>query len=187
MLHVLLNYHWESGISPILFNYGFLFREDRYVKKLTSDSITVEATHDNEKKVLNVFCESEISFDGCKELHGLLKHLAIDLSAGIEDTNAMLGYDNTGKPAYLYHGFHQWSTFLDEAKYRSLEGFTVQIFDGKALLGEGMLIHANIPQENKSGRLETPSCSIISTEGEEIFFGNQLSIVPVTDATRFSI
>ncbi|MCE7794890.1 hypothetical protein K8O68_21100 [Salipaludibacillus sp. CUR1] len=187
MLVVRLNYKTESGVFPVLSKYGFQFKGNAYEKNLKSAAFSVVMTHKNDEKVLEAVCEDEISFDGCKELYALIAHLSEHLQAEVDDKEAMLGYDSEGRPAYLYHGFTAWREFINKAKHRSMEGFTVEVFDGKKLLGRGILIQSDVSSRTKQGQKQTPFCTIISSEGEETFLGDHLNIIPVTDETGFNI
>ncbi|WP_416151274.1 hypothetical protein ACM26V_09990 [Salipaludibacillus sp. HK11] len=181
MLKVRLNYKKEDGIFPILSNYGFKLNEDHYIKKLNADSFIVKVTHSNDTKTIEITCKDEVSFDGCKELHHTITQVAEKLSANIDDQEAMLGYNAQGLPAYLINGFQSWCEFLEQAGHRSLEGHKVECFDGNVLLGRGLFLKSDIATKDALDKPKIPSCTIITSEGEETFLGDQLKINPIAD------
>lgn len=181
MLKIRMHYAKEDGIFPILSNYGFKLKDNYYIKELKADSFIVKAIHFNDTKIIELSCNDEISFDGCKELHETIIQVAEKLSATIDDQEAMLGYDAQGKQAYLINGFQSWSEFLHQAGHRSLEGHKVECFDGDVLLGRGIFLRSDIATKDAEDNPKIPSCTIISSEGEETFLGDQLKIIPVSD------
>ncbi|PYZ93532.1 hypothetical protein CR194_10205 [Salipaludibacillus keqinensis] len=181
MLNVQLTYERDGGLYPVLTKFGFDFHTDHYQKKLNSDSFLVKAVNRSESNVLELYCKDEVSFDGCKEFHHLIVHLAKALEASINDEEAMLGYDSLGNPAHLVTNFQSWSHFLDQAKHRSMEGYTVEVYDGKRLLGRGIMVQADLATGDEQPVTKTPYCTIISAEGEETFLGDHLKIIPVVE------
>ncbi|WP_280769280.1 hypothetical protein [Salipaludibacillus daqingensis] len=181
MLKVLLYYKKENGIYPILSKFGFKLNEDHYIRELKADSFIVKAIHNNTAKVVEFSCKDEVSYDGCKEMHEMITHIAENLNAKIDDSDAMLGYNAEGNPTYLVHGFQSWSEFLDQAGHRSLEGHKVECFDGKVFLGKGIFISSDMATKDINENPKIPSCTIISSEGEETFLGDKLKIIPVSD------
>jgi len=171
----------EDGIFPVLSTYGFKLNDDHYIKELKSDAFIVKAIHYNDLNIVELSCKDEVSFDGCKELNETIIQLAEKLSATIDDQEAMLGYNAEGRPAFLFNGFRSWCEFLDQAGHRSLEGHKVECFDGDVLLGRGIFMYSDISTKDAHGKSKIPSCTIISSEGEETFLGDQLKIIPVSD------
>ncbi|UTR15375.1 hypothetical protein MM221_01920 [Salipaludibacillus sp. LMS25] len=170
MLTITFSYSTALGISPILFDHGFTFHDDHYRKTLTSAPVDIVFKHHNAKQLLLLTCEENVSFSCCKELYYLIDELAHDLSAKIDDKEALMGYDQRGEPAYLYHGFPRWATYIDKARQHSMEGTQVEIWQHHNRLARGVLV--NCPGD------ENTSYTLITSEGEQTFYGDLLTVYP---------
>ncbi|WP_078579755.1 hypothetical protein [Salipaludibacillus agaradhaerens] len=173
MLTVTFSYSTIRGISPILFDHGFTFHDDHYRKTLTSAPIDIVFKHHNSDHNLILTCEDDIPFNCCKELYYLVDELATDLSAKIDDKKALLGYDQQGEPAYLYHGFQKWANYIDKARQRSMAGTNVEIWQYNKRLARGILVPPTVDN--------TDSYTLITSEGEQIFSGDSLTVYPVEE------
>ncbi|MCD8510191.1 MAG: hypothetical protein LRY73_10185 [Bacillus sp. (in: Bacteria)] len=85
----------------------------------------------------------------------------------------------TVKKVFIYQRFSHWSEYINEAKHKSLEGQKVAIHHGEEVLGEGMLLSYKKVTDPASNSLFI-TCEIVTKEGEQSFFGENLEVIPQT-------
>ncbi|UCZ51976.1 hypothetical protein LGQ02_14095 [Bacillus shivajii] len=180
MLNATITYkdkiHFYETIAPL----NCKFDGTNYFKQLSNQSTRkITISHDEESHKILFSLPNEVSFEECQKANTIIRFIADNVQGEIDDERAQLGYDEEGKPVYIYHRFEHWVEFIDEAKHRSLEGQKVAVLHGKEILGEGLLLTFKKEQPIDDSSQPVISCTLLTTDGEESFYG-ELKVEPIT-------
>jgi hypothetical protein len=174
MLRVTFNYQNEQPIFETLLGLSFKYDNSTYILKELG--YTATAIHDAASKKLILTFSKELSFDQYKQLNKVIKTIADKIQAFVDDHEALMGYLEDGKEAYIFHGWSKWVLFLEGAKHVSMEGQKVQVFNENELLSDGILIDVRKDETEKED-FRITQCTIITKTGEKVLSGTNLKIV----------
>ncbi|WP_078546424.1 hypothetical protein [Litchfieldia alkalitelluris] len=119
-----------------------------------------------------------LSFDEFSIINKVINRILSINEAYIDDKNSLLGYLQDGTHAYIYTNWSSWVFFINEAKFKTLEGNKVIVKNNQEQeLGSGLLIDYTF-EVCSSSLITFNRCTLITTLGERTFTGSQLTIVP---------
>ncbi len=176
MLQVTFKYEGDQPIYETLRSLQFKYEKDNYILTEKKLNYTATISHDAYNKILNLQFSKELSFEQYKHLHNVIKTIAENLNAEIDDHLALMGYLEDGKEAYIYRGWNKWVRFLESARHVSMEGQKVQVFDNNTLLAEGILIETE-KAEFAEDNFQIIQCTVITKAGEVTLTGDNLKII----------
>ncbi|MCT8140420.1 hypothetical protein H1D32_23610 [Anaerobacillus sp. CMMVII] len=175
MLHVTFLYDGNQPVFETLRRLKFKYENNIYV--LTELGYKATINHDSTAKKLHLTFSKELSFEQYKHLHKMIKSIAENIHATVDDHLALMGYLEDGNEAYIYHGWNKWMQFLEGAKHVSMEGQKVQVFNETQLLAEGILLELE-KDEDTIDEFKIIKCTIITKTGEKTLTGEHLRIIP---------
>jgi hypothetical protein len=160
----------DHSIEEALMKQGFKKRGENYIYK--NSKIQVEAEADFIGRTVEISFSPQLNLEEYKTVHHLLVELIKELDAQCDDSGSLLGYLSEGTGAYILTNWDQWVSFLQEAKFRTLEGKKVRVLDeaGKELAA-GMFV--NYVADASSNIQE---CTVITLFGERTYKGNKLKV-----------
>ncbi|ADU31179.1 hypothetical protein [Evansella cellulosilytica] len=177
MLSVKITYKKEPNLHEFLEDLGFKNKNGIFVKKLSKIS-RKELKGQLDKDLLVLTFPENVTMDDCEQIYGLIKSIDDNLDCHIDDAKAHLGYDSEGNKVNVYHGFPSWTKYINKAKHRSLEGQRVVIFHGEEELGHGILLtYEEVVSDDH--KIKSISCTLLTTSGEQSFFGEDLHLEPL--------
>ncbi|MFN7251790.1 MAG: hypothetical protein ACK4M9_13465 [Anaerobacillus sp.] len=174
MLQVTFYYEGEHSIFELLSELKFKYDNGTYV--LNASTYTAVIVHDAANKKLLLTFSKELSFDQYKSLHKVIKTIAENISASVDDHLALMGYLGDGSEAFIFNGWSHWMIFLEDAKHVSMEGQKVQVFNNDVLLGEGILMAFQKDKTVKED-FRIIECLLITKNGERTLLGDHLKII----------
>ncbi|RXI98268.1 hypothetical protein DS745_18205 [Anaerobacillus alkaliphilus] len=174
MLQVTFQYQGQQPVFETLKSLHFNYDNGKYISNENAYRATI--THAAETKQLLLTFSKELSFDQYKHLHKVVKTIAENIGASVDDHLALMGYLEDGSEAFIVSGWEQWVRFLETAKHVSMEGQKVQVYQDQQLKGEGILLEAH-KDETDNSHFRIISCTILSKSGEQVFSGNNLLIL----------
>ncbi|MGO4889325.1 hypothetical protein ACJ2A9_16375 [Anaerobacillus sp. MEB173] len=179
MLEVIVTYTGELPVFEKLRECNFLYKDGNYIleKEIDHSLLTLAAHHDAEQKKITLTFSGELKMEQYQFIHDTINKLNSSLNGVINDSKASMGYLKDGSEAYIINGWNPWISFLQEAKHSSMEGQKVQVYDGPALLAEGILMSFE-KDENESEHFKIKKCSLITTFGDREYSGEDLIIRP---------
>lgn len=122
-----------------------------------------------------------LSMDDYEIIHNCIMHVHNLVGGRIDDSNSLLGYLENGEGAYIITNWEEWYAFLHKARYKTMEGQKVKVLDaGGDELGSGLLTDYKIDRDSDVSFVVN-ECTLITTSGEQTFYGDYLKIVPVND------
>ncbi|MFA9555838.1 hypothetical protein ACERII_00825 [Evansella sp. AB-rgal1] len=178
MLKTKITYHENRLIPEFLKKLGFSTLNSEYKFPLSirqGHSLVLQENQSLNEVVLSF--PNYVSMEECSQIHNLIHEIVVHVNGKVDDTAALLGYDEYGQKVYIYHGFKQWKEYIEEAKFHSLEGQNVEVYHGDELLGRGLLLSYKKERVDEENTYIT--CTVISTTGEQYFMGENLRIVGV--------
>lgn len=175
MLQVTFNYEGEQPIFETLRDLQFKYENNTYV--LNELDYTARIIHDASSKKLILTFSKELSFEQYKSLHKIIKALADQIQASVDDHLALMGYLADGKEAYIFNSWSRWMVFLEGAKHVSMEGQKVLVISNNQVIGEGILIDI-IKDKTLIEDFRIIQCTLVTKTGEKVLSGTNLKIVP---------
>jgi hypothetical protein len=160
----------DHSIEEALMKQGFKKRGEKYIYK--NSNLQVEAEADFIGRTVEISFSPQLNLEEYKTVHHLLVELTKELDAQCDDSGSLLGYLSEGTGAYILTNWDQWVSFLQEAKFRTLEGKKVRVLDeaGKELAA-GMFV--NYSADVSSNIKE---CTVITLFGERTYKGDNLKV-----------
>ncbi|UTR11139.1 hypothetical protein MM300_02065 [Evansella sp. LMS18] len=179
MLQVKISYSGEQMLYGILSALGFKYDNSRYSLKLSpkAGGPLVLTNHPADKEINLTFPE-EVTMEDCIEINRIIEAIAGEIDGKVDDSEAHLGYDKDGNKKFIYHGFNSWAEFIDDARHKTLEGQKVAVKHGDEIMGEGILL--TLDRAREGDKVKVISCTLVTTSGEQSFYGDDLQILPVT-------
>ncbi|SDZ01464.1 hypothetical protein SAMN05421736_10585 [Evansella caseinilytica] len=182
MLKVTITYTSPKMLYGHFSSLGFRYENNSYtLLSATRRDPLVTVTHlPDQKKVILAFPE-DVTMEECEKIHNLIASTHSFMNGRLDDETAHIGYDERGKKVFIYRGFKAWFEYISAAKHKSMEGQLVAVFHGDERLGEGILLTYHKEAATGNGNAENApavSCTIVTTTGEQRFFGDNLSLVP---------
>ncbi|MBB5174820.1 hypothetical protein [Texcoconibacillus texcoconensis] len=176
MFSVNLTYKDRIQMLPIMRFHHFRFQDNRYVCHVENEgrSFTIEAIHLAEEKKVIISFPKALSLQALQTVNETISLIAEQLQAEVDDQETKLGYIENGQPVYIYHNFRQWVPYLTDAKYRSLKGQHVDVYNAGVHLISGLLTEVDIQAHEQSVTIQ--SLTLITTEGEETLYGDALQL-----------
>lgn len=176
MLKVIFSYTGEPPIFETLRALDFKYNEGIYVLKNDKKGLFASITNKPKMKQLSLEFSGELSFEQYKELHLIVSTIATKIQADVNDEAAFMGYLDDGSEVFIYNNWGNWLQFIEGAKHVSMEGQKVQLFNGKELLEEGILIEA-VKDKSSQNEFRLLKCTIITKNGEKTIRGDNLKVV----------
>ncbi|MBU9713252.1 hypothetical protein [Evansella tamaricis] len=181
MLSVIIKYTGEKMFFSYISTLGFSYDQNSYRLALSKRAGgPVVLTHQPELKKLILQFPKEVTMEDCKTINEIITSITNEIKGDVDDQGAHIGYDKHGKEIYIYHGFYKWSDFINKAKHRSLEGHKVSVLHGENELGEGILLTYERRKISNDQRGDIVSCTLITKEGEQSFYGEAIEVIPIT-------
>lgn len=179
MYHATIYYDSKESIQPQLEKFGlenkkkndFLI-ENREGKEIAS--LTLNEQHHS----MDLYFSKNLLFEDYAIIHGKLSIILNECHGSIHDEDALLGYLVDGSPAYIYTNWELWASFINVAKFRSLEGNKVNVVNSQnEELASGLLVGYKF-KDNNPGLSSIVECTIITLFGEKKYTGEHLMIQP---------
>ncbi|WP_175987732.1 hypothetical protein [Bacillus sp. Marseille-Q1617] len=160
----------DHSIEQALVKLGFKKHGGNYICK--NSKIHLEAEADFINRTIEISFSPQLNLEEYKTVHLLFIELIKELDAQYDDSGSLLGYLSEGTGAYILTNWEQWISFLQEAKFRTLEGKKVRVLDeaGKELAA-GMFV--NYSADVSSNIKE---CTVITLFGERTYKGDNLKV-----------
>jgi hypothetical protein len=177
MLQVTFTYEGEQPIFETLRELQFKYSDGSYVLNEKKFAYTAKIDNDAQNKKLVLQFSKELSFEQYKHIHKIIRTIAENIHAEIDDELALMGYLENGEEAFIFHGWSSWMRFLEGAKHVSMEGQKVQVYNEQLLVGEGILIEA-VKDEISNDDFQIVQCTVITIDGEKSILGENLKIIP---------
>ncbi|MEI5908246.1 hypothetical protein WAK64_14400 [Bacillus spongiae] len=178
MLSVVIDLSNLEFVEELLRAYKFTKQKETYVLK-KKNNIFINATINHSSCKLKTEFSPHLTLEQYEEIHDIHVHLIKELNTTkYDDRNSLLGYLQNGEKAYIITNWEKWYSFLQEAKYKSLEGKKVMIQDeSKQELASGLFLsYDSDPNTAKITR-----CTVITLFGERTFKGDGLTIEPTNE------
>ncbi|MDQ0255425.1 hypothetical protein J2S74_002807 [Evansella vedderi] len=179
MLTTEVIYKKDGMLNTLLQSFGFHLNNGEYSLALPTTKRKLKLIPYQDKKTLKLTFPENVSMKDCQIIYEIIYTLSEELQGNVKDENALLGYDNAGQKVFIYHGFPNWSDYINEAKHKSLEGQMVSVSHGEEILGEGMLLTYDKKEDTSNGTIFI-SCDILTKSGEQSFFGENIEVTPIT-------
>jgi len=133
--------------------------------------------HYNKNHTVELRFSGNLRLEEYEIIHNAIITLASATSGKIDDTNSLLGYLGNAEPAYIVTNWVKWTLFLNEAKYKTLEGQKVKLLDvNNEELASGILV--DYQYEIINDTFSITECTLITTFGERKYTGDKLKIEP---------
>ena len=137
-----------------------------------------ELTFKPEENKLHITFSGNLSFIEYEMIHNTIVHITELCNGVIDDSEALIGYLENGEKVYIVKNWDEWSLFIHEAKYKTLEGQKVKVTNEKEVeLGSGLLVDYTL-ETSKSHSYLIKECTLITSFGERKFIGELLTIEP---------
>ncbi|MBU9721808.1 MULTISPECIES: hypothetical protein [Bacillaceae] len=182
MLTATVSYKGQPMLYSLLSSHGLTYNNNMYTLELSNKAGgQLKVINSLENNTIELQFPQEVAMEDCQNIYNIISHIADHTEGSVHDSNAHIGYDEAGNKVFIYHGFSVWTDFIDKAKHKSLEGQKVAVYYGDDIIGEGILLTYKRKQVSSNKKEDVLSCTLVTTEGEQTFHGENMEIVPMTE------
>lgn len=171
MLSAILTYQGNE-FTPILIEYGFIWIGNRFVYPINKGTqLNVEVNTLNNELTFNY--SNQLGIEEYRKIHSLLSSIQDRLKGTIYDNNSLLGYTETGEPAFIITNWSKWYRFIQKAMLTSISGKKVRVINETEVeLASGLFVG----YETSTYEDTITKCTLVTLFGEKTFIGKDLKI-----------
>lgn len=171
MLSAILTYQGNE-MMPILKEYGFKWIDNRFVYPINKRNL-LNVEIDTRNKELTIAYSNQLGIQEYRKIHSLLSSIQDRLKGTIYDKNSLLGYTETGEPAYIITNWPKWYRFIQKAILTSLSGKKVRVInESEVELASGLFVGYETSEYEDT----ITKCTLVTLFGEKTFKGKDLKI-----------
>ncbi|MFT9850165.1 hypothetical protein [Aneurinibacillus sp. REN35] len=131
-------------------------------------------------KTITFMIHEQISLSALEVMRRIIIELKNRAGGTIADGDYHIGYLADGTKTSLFRNWERWVSFLHAARFQTIEGSHVRVYDtAYRELGVGVLL-AYVTQEDAEGIIRITNCDLKTEEGVRAFSAEPYMIVEAT-------